>query len=373
MGLRRVSALLFLGISTYAQPSPTWRLTRSGNFELYSQGDDAAARSALVWFEQLRAFYLQKTGLAPQSLPPVRVIGFRSAREYRPYRLGPASDAHYIGTESRDYIVMATVDAGQFGTAAHEYAHSILRAAGLRFPPWFAEGLAEFFSTVRIGEHGCTLGGDLPARSQDLQRHTWMPLADLLALPADSVRDNRDTAAVFYAQSWALADMLVFAPDYGPEFRSLINALSSGTPGSQALTSVYGKSLDAITRDLKAWAASKHQPSPLPGIQVGQVAVQASEEVPPLRARSLMAELLLAAGDLDRAETIYRDLARESPRDADFSLRWAPSLSAKATMLALANNGSSPLIWASPMRRCATNTPRSGKWPVSRKTSCARR
>ena len=123
---------------------------------------------------------------------------------------------------------MASVDAGQFGTAAHEYAHSVLRAAGLRFPPWFGEGLAEFFSTLHIGEGGCTLGGDLPARSQFLQRHAWMPLPDLLALPADSsIHENRDTAGMFYAESWALADMLVLSPDYGPRFNSLIAALVS--------------------------------------------------------------------------------------------------------------------------------------------------
>jgi tetratricopeptide (TPR) repeat protein len=312
-----IAALFILGFSAHAQPAPAWRLTQSEHFELYSQGDDTSARSALIWFEQLRAFYLQKTGLAPPTLPPVRVIGFRSAREYQPYRLQPASDAHYIGTEGRDYIVMATIDAGQFGIAAHEYAHSILRAAGLRVPPWFSEGLAEFFSTVHIGARGCTLGGDLPARTQVLQRHAWMPMADLMALPADSpVRDNRDTAGVFYAQSWALTEMLVLAPEYGPRFRALIDALSSGREGSQALASIYGKSLDAITRDLRAWTAIKHQPALLPGSELDQISAPTSEEVPPLRARWLIADLLLASGELDRAEAIYRDLARETPQDA---------------------------------------------------------
>ena len=179
MGFRRVGALLVLSTCTHAQPTPRWRLTRSEHFELYSQGADAAARPALIWFEQLRAFYLQKSGLAPESLRPVRVIAFRSASEYQPYRPNLASDGHFIGTENRDYIVMAGFDAGQFPTAAHEYAHSILHSAGLQFPPWFGEGLADFFSTVRINPRGCSLGGDLPARSQFLQHHPWMPLADL--------------------------------------------------------------------------------------------------------------------------------------------------------------------------------------------------
>ncbi len=314
--MRWTTALLLLCISASAQSTLPWKLTRSAHFELYSQGDDVTAPSALAWFEQLRAFYLQKTGLDPAGLLPVRVIRFHSAQDYQPYRLRPASDAHYIGTESRDYIVMAAVDAGQFGTAAHEYAHSILRAAGLRFPPWFGEGLAEFFSTLHIGERGCTLGGDLPARSQSLQRHTWIPLPDLLALPADSpIRENRDTAGMFYAQSWALADMLVLSPDYGQRFSALIAALSSGTPGAEALPNVYGKSLEAITRDLHAWTAKRRPPAALPGIQVQQASIQQPTELSPFQARALMGEMLLAAGDLSRSESIYRDLSRESPRD----------------------------------------------------------
>ena len=320
MVLRRAWAFAFLCICAYAQPDSGWRLTQSEHFELYSQGDEASARSALTWFEQLRAFYLQRSGLNPEILPPVRVIGFRSANEYRPFQLGPASDAHYIGTGARDYIVMAEVDAGRAGVAAHEYAHSILHAAGLEFPPWFAEGLAEFFSTVSIGPRGCTLGGDLPARSQTLQRHAWMPLQDLVALAANStIRDNRNLANVFYAQSWALTEMLVLSAEYGPRFSALITALASGTPSSQTLAAVYGKSLDAIAHDLEAWTAVKHPAVPLPGIQLGEIRVQPSEHVSPYRGRVLMAEMLLAAGDLERAEPLYRDLEREAPQDAGVS------------------------------------------------------
>ena len=322
MGLRRFGAILVLFTCARAQPAPTWRLTRSEHFELYSQGGDEAARPALIWFEQLRAFYLQKSGLAPENLRPVRVIAFRSAGEYQPYRPNLASDGHFIGTENRDYIVMAAIDAGQFPTAAHEYAHCILHSAGLQFPPWFAEGLADFFSTVRINPRGCSLGGDLSSRSQYLQRHQWMSLADLIALPANSsIRDDREQAAVFYAQSWALVDMLVVSPEYAPKFPELIAALSSGAPGTQALPSVYGKSLSVIANDLQSWAAIKHQPVPLPGIpaqiSARNFAVESSGDVSPFAARSLIADMLLAAGDLDRAGAIYSDLAREAPKDSD--------------------------------------------------------
>ena len=315
--VRRTAVFGLLGVFACAQTPARWRLTRSEHFELYSQASDASARSSLIWLEQLRSFYLQKTGLAQESLPPVRVIAFRSAHEYEPYRLDAVSDAHFIGTETRDYIVMTAADAG---IAAHEYAHSFLRAQGLRFPLWFSEGLAEFFSTVSLGVKGCTIGGDLPARSQTLHRYAWIPLAELVGLAADSpFRDNRDTAVVFYAETWALADMLVLSPEYGTRFGALIAVLAAGTPSAQALPSVYGKSLDIISRDLRGWMTGKRAPVALPGIEVGEAAVGAPEDVSQVQARAVLADMLLAAGQLDRANAMYKDLARETPSDAGVS------------------------------------------------------
>src|SRR6266849_1211681 len=154
--MHRLCALTLLCVHAYALPAPIWRLTRSRHFEIYSQADDAVARSTLLWFEQLRAFFLQQTGQQLDSQSPVRVIGFRSAIEYQPYRLRSTSDGYFVGTGSRAYIVMVTMGASEFRVAAHEYAHLVLRANALQLPPWLNEGLAEFFSTIHIGEHGVT-------------------------------------------------------------------------------------------------------------------------------------------------------------------------------------------------------------------------
>jgi tetratricopeptide (TPR) repeat protein len=115
--------------------------------------------------------------------------------------------------------------------------------------------------------------------------------------------------------------MLVLSPQYALKFGELITALTSGTPATQALPTIYGESLSLVTGDLHAWTAIKHQPIGLQGIQAGHilaqnVAIGSSIDVPPLQARALMAEILLAAGDLDRARTLYSDLARETPQDA---------------------------------------------------------
>src|SRR5258706_2005305 len=178
--MRRICALAVVCYSVYALPAPTWRLTRSPHFEVYSQAADETARSTVLWLEQLRAFVLQQTGQTPDSLPSVRVIGFRSTSEYQPYRLRPTSDGYFVGTGSRDYIVMVTMGASEFHVAAHEYAHAILHAGSLQLPPWLNEGLAESFSTIHIDQRAITFGGEPQANVSQLRYGAWIPVSQLL-------------------------------------------------------------------------------------------------------------------------------------------------------------------------------------------------
>jgi tetratricopeptide (TPR) repeat protein len=311
---RRLASLALLCSCAQADP-PSWTLARTSHFELYSQAPERQARTTLLWFEQLRAFFTQQTGVDLDHPSPVRIIAFRSAAEYQPYRRGPSSDAYYVGSPTRDTIVMASGDANEFRTAAHEYAHLILRASGLHHPSWLNEGLAQFFSTVNITDRGSTLGSDLIANSQALRRRTWMPLQELLAITGDSpFLEDRNGAELFYSESWLLAEMLVLSPAYGPHFRDLLAALTLQTPGEKAIATIYGKSAADLTRDLRIWAGDRRRFTPvaLPGLPASDVPVTVSA-VSTTDSRWMLADLALATGDLDRAETLYRSIASPSP------------------------------------------------------------
>ena len=90
------------------------------------------------------------------------------------------------------------------------------------------------------------LGGDRPEHSQLLRRAPWIPLPALLR-----ASDAAAQPGIFYAESWALADMVARAPEYG-KLRALIGALASMSP-EEAFASVYGATLDRVAADVRGW------------------------------------------------------------------------------------------------------------------------
>ncbi|MFZ0937704.1 MAG: hypothetical protein WA015_25520, partial [Bryobacteraceae bacterium] len=91
-----------------------------------------------------------------------------------------------------------------------------------------------------------------------MRRRPWLPLSEIVSLAADSpLLDNRDSAEMFYAQSWALTEMLVRAPVYSPRFAGLLAEVGAGTASGQTLERVYGKPLDAIASDVHAWIGER--------------------------------------------------------------------------------------------------------------------
>jgi tetratricopeptide (TPR) repeat protein len=317
--LRACALLASSCVFLFAEPTGNWSLAANAHFEIYSEAGPESACTALAWFERLRAWVIRETGLRTDGVRPARVIGFASAREYQQYRLHALSDAYYVHTEGRDSIVLALAGAGEFGVAAHEYAHLVLHASGLELPPWLDEGLSEVFATVRIDNGGGTLGGDRPEHSQLLRRTPWMPLSELVRLtPASRDREGRAEAALFYAESWALADMLAFSPKYQPRLRAFLAAVAAHVPAGEALTSVYTTSIAAIASDLHIWVSGRRAALPLKSASAGADAPGAAmSEVSPPRMRLVLAALLLDTGEDARAEALCRELLPDAAGDAD--------------------------------------------------------
>ena len=320
--MRRFSLLLILSVGLVARSGQgQWTLTQNSHLELYSQGGGATATAEFTWFEQLRAFFEQSGVLGAtfndQNRPPLRVISLQSEKEYENFRLRSLSDAYYISDGERDYIVMAALHAGNFDLAAHEYLHYVLHVNGLKLPGWLNEGLAEFFSTLHFAGNSYELGGDLPARTQTLRKNKWLPLADVLNLagpvPVPYTRKNVD---MFYAESWALADMLIMSPQYAAHFHQFVSELGASATTAAAFQKIYGKSPEEIRTSLEIWAGQPHSARFVLHKPAG-VAARRNSELSQRQAAVLLAQLALVSGHLDQAHVRYQELLRETPGDPD--------------------------------------------------------
>ena len=200
-------------------------------------------------------------------------------------------------------------------TLAHEYAHLVLHSAGIHLPPWFAEGIAEFFSSLEITPRESLIGGDLPGRSQAVRHHTLIPLENLLTMDEDDpLRSRREDAGIFYAESWELTHMLLFSPQYSPKTGALWAAFNTGRIQATALASIYGRSVETIKSDLRAWIDAPKSATPLPGIPTHDQHLRSSR-VSEADSDSVLAALVLASGDLDRAQAVYRTLQGQRTSD----------------------------------------------------------
>lgn len=303
----RFLALACLCATAHAGEPLPWVVAQDSRFEVYSQSEPAA-RDALGRIERLRALAEQQMGWRPSAPHRVRVIGFRSEEEYTSYRPRAMSDGFYAATQSRDYIVLPGLGAEHRGALAHEYAHVLLHAIGFNPPAWLNEGFAEVFSATG-GE-----GSEVPGRLQLLRRRPWLPLSQITSLAADSpFFDIRENAEMFYAESWALAEMLFRAPVYAPRFAGLLESIGGGASG-MTLEVFYGIPLDAIASDLHAWIG-RRPPEAFPAIAVQSVeAAVEMHPVPDFTMQLVLGDLLLTSQQPDRAEILFGQLAREAPQ-----------------------------------------------------------
>jgi tetratricopeptide (TPR) repeat protein len=296
-----------------------WTLVRSPHFHVYSQLGEHDGRSIALTLERLRAFFHTSGALGANAVlendRPVRVLQFATTSAYASFRPRASADAFFLGSEAVDYIVLAPAGPNRPRTLAHEYAHLVLHSSGIHLPPWFAEGIAEVFSSLDITPRESLIGGDLLARSQVLRNHALMPLEKLLTMAEDDpLRSRRDQAAIFYAESWELTHMLLFSRQYRPKAGALWAAFNSGAIDGPALASLYGRSIETIESDLRAWIDAPKLAMPLPGIPAQDQRLRASS-VNQGDSDSVLAALVLASGDLDRAQAVYRTLQTQRTSD----------------------------------------------------------
>jgi tetratricopeptide (TPR) repeat protein len=231
-----------------------WISLTTPHFEMYTTNGAGSGTRALQVFERVRAFFLEASPTKQAPDTPVRIIAFRSEKEFTPYRPNGGATAYYQRSRKRDYIVMQDLSTDNYRTAVHEYTHLIVEHAGMQLPIWLNEGLADLYSSLEPRGDQTIVGRPLEGHLQLLMQEKWLDLSLLTSVQQDSPYYNeRNKMAIFYAQSWALTHMLALGKEYHAGFPRFLSAICSGKSAEMSLANVYGKTLGQVRDDLNGY------------------------------------------------------------------------------------------------------------------------
>jgi tetratricopeptide (TPR) repeat protein len=223
--LTLVCTALLLSIPAQGLAKDTWINVRSKNFFLIGNASEKEIRQVATKLEQFReTFRLLFPRAKFNQTIQTNVVVFKSDSAYRPFKPkradGKPDDGiagYFQPGEDLNYITLSTEGEKEdtYGTIFHEYVHFLLDTnfGKSEVPPWFNEGLAEYYQTFQIKEDQKVYLGNL----QDnhlllLQQNKLIPLKDFFQIDNYSLHQNGNhSRSIFYAQAWALIHYLIQA------------------------------------------------------------------------------------------------------------------------------------------------------------------
>ena len=268
-----VLLVLMFCLSAPAAEQPGWLEIHSAHFTVITDAGDKKGREVALRFEQMRAVFANLIGKdrLHQSIP-LTILAFKSDKSYyqaAPLRQGQPIDApgFFLPGDDQDFIVLNLFEEESWRAVTHDFAYMLLT---YNYPPaqgWFDEGLAEYFSSIRVDNKQVEIGGDPELRSsvaEDLlgnQRETtppksltellgaqvWLSLPDLFSMKHDpSTRNEGTHHTLYYAESWIVMHYLLHEKKLPETGAYLGLVLNQHLPVEEAIQKAYGMSCDAI-------------------------------------------------------------------------------------------------------------------------------
>lgn len=253
-GLWALALTVHVGCATVpacpAKGGPTWRELTSDHFVVRTDIDEADALVVLRRLEDARAAMLAVVWPRAPELPG-RIEGFALASrgEVAAY-LGTQFAAVHIRSPPFPPMMLLFGPADSAVDANHELAHALSLQLMPLQPPWLAEGLADYLSTVHRDEEQegrVVIGDAVVNRYQYFQRFGPCSLHTLLG----PVPETTFEQGQFYATSWMLVHYLFnVRPIQLERFVKRLQALEPATKTFAAEFPDLAKGgLEAVLRD----------------------------------------------------------------------------------------------------------------------------
>lgn len=329
-----------------------WLRLSSDHFTLVTDAGQKKGHEYIARLEQMRAVFGQL--LMRQKLQmsePLEILAIENPATYAsmvPFANGRPISApgFFLVGEDRDYIVLNTSVQDSWRAIEHSLAHYFLNYNYPPTPPWFDEGIAEYFSSLYFTRTKTEMGNDpelpwpgqadfspdpsggLKPLTQVLDTPVWLNLGDLLQMKNRVVNGQEGTHhTLFYAQSWILVHYLLNKDKLSEAGRYFDLVENQHVPVADAVQQAFGMSVADLDRAVKEYfhslkaldaslTESKQIPAPLTPEPVNESALPFSvddvsnsmNDVPPREAQALIAEMQLRVPE--RREQAMQDLQR---------------------------------------------------------------
>jgi hypothetical protein len=267
--------------SAHAAEQSPWLEIHSTHFTVITDAGEKKGKEVALRFEQMRAVFailLMKDRLNEPL--PLTILAFKNDKDY--YQTAPLHQGQpinvpgfFVSGEDQNFIVLNLFEEESWRAVAHDFAHLLLN---YNYPPvegWFDEGLAEYFSSIRVDNKQVEIGGDPELSNvftQDLLQNqrevrnppksltellggqVWLTLPDLLTMKHDTSTYVEATHhTLFYAQSWMLMHYLLHEkklPETGTYFDLVEN---QRVPVEEAVQKAYGVTPAQFDQAVKAY------------------------------------------------------------------------------------------------------------------------
>lgn len=273
MRSRSLTNALFLCASVFFIALPVaakddWIRVQSKNFHLIGNASEKDIRAVATKLEQFReSFRLIFPGMKVNSPTPTTVIVFKSNSSYRPFKpkRGDKIDENVAGYfqagEDVNYITLSTEGENEdtFGTIFHEYVHFMLDTSigKANIPPWFNEGLAEYYQTYRIEEDQKIILGRVQAGHLYLLSQTKLiPFRQFFEVDSYSLLGTGGhSRSIFYAQAWALIHYLIQGNGGNnvKELERFLSLVLKDVPPETAFKQAFNKDYATMEKELTAY------------------------------------------------------------------------------------------------------------------------
>ncbi len=263
-GLLCLLPVLVLAIAQASYAStPPWVEIKSPHFTVITDAGESRGREVAGEFEEMRTVFGAFMNRPNLELPaPLQIVAFRNTKEMRrfvPLWSGkPIDMMGYYHQSSDCSVILLDLSAKHYWqTAFHEYAHELLNAnSSAQTQPWFDEGFAEYFSTIRAQGTNAEVGAVHAKDFKVVRYKRLMTTADLLQVRQDSATYNQDGTArnVFYGQSWLMVHYLFDTHSLPQAFDYFARIAQGTTTVQDAFRLSFGMSTEQFDGVLRQYA-----------------------------------------------------------------------------------------------------------------------